>query len=67
MKLKCLEQLCSELLLEHPAAKLPQDFTIAWEPCPSGMNGDITVTIFRLIFKFFAIGFNIFVNNGLRD
>ena len=52
MKLKCLEQLCSELLLEHPAAKLPQDFTIAWEPCPSGMNGDITVNCFRFAKNF---------------
>ena len=52
MKLKCLEQLCTELLLEHPTVELPQDFTIPWEPCPGGMNGDITVNCFRFARNF---------------
>ena len=30
------------------------------------IKGDITVTIFGLMFKYFAIGFSILVNNGLR-
>ena len=53
MQLKCMQRL-PEALAEHfPSVTLPADFAIAPEPCPEGMQGDITINCFRFarIFK----------------
>ena len=48
MKLKCLDDLKEHLIANHPGCKAGADFEILWEPCPAGMNGDITVNCFRI-------------------
>lgn len=54
MKLKCLEDLCAALVQKHPEAKIDPAFEITFEPCPAGMNGDITVNCFRFARNFAA-------------
>ncbi len=45
MNLKCLIDLSCALSAKHSSANV--SFEIPWEPCPAGMNGDITVNCFR--------------------
>ncbi|MBO5694259.1 MAG: arginine--tRNA ligase, partial [Lentisphaeria bacterium] len=48
MNLKCLDDLRDHLIAAHPNCKATASFEILWEPCPAGMNGDITVNCFRI-------------------
>lgn len=47
MNLKCLNDLRNALIAAHPNCKADVSFEILWDPCPAGMNGDITVNCFR--------------------
>ncbi|MBP5183466.1 MAG: arginine--tRNA ligase [Lentisphaeria bacterium] len=53
MQLKCMQRLPEALAGVFPSVTLPADFTIAPEPCPEGMQGDITINCFRFarVFK----------------
>lgn len=47
MNFKCVTELKSFLVSSNPSATVPADWQIVPEPCPDGMNGDITVNCFR--------------------
>ena len=45
MKIQCLSRLADSF---RASRSLDSGFEIPWEPCPAGMNGDLTVNCFRL-------------------
>ncbi len=45
MKIQCLSRLADSF---RASRSLDSSFDIPWEPCPAGMNGDLTVNCFRL-------------------
>ena len=45
MKIQCLSRLADSF---RASRSLDSSFEIPWEPCPAGMNGDLTVNCFRL-------------------
>jgi arginyl-tRNA synthetase len=45
MKIQCLSRLADSF---RASRSLDPSFDIPWEPCPAGMNGDLTVNCFRL-------------------
>ena len=45
MKIQCLSRLADSF---RASRSLDSTFDIPWEPCPAGMNGDLTVNCFRL-------------------
>lgn len=47
MNFQCLDFVKKELLSSHPAAAVPSNWMITAEPCPPGMEGDLTVNCFR--------------------
>ncbi len=47
MKIQCIARLAEQLRANRPS--LPANFQPAWEVCPPGMNGDLTINCFRLV------------------
>ena len=49
MNLKCIQNLQAALMDAFPGAVLPENWQIAVEQCPPGMEGDITINCFRFV------------------